>query len=186
MDLIFKAINFAARAHAGQTRKKTAPDLPYIVHPVGVAILLAQTRADEKTIAAGLLHDVVEDCNVSKEEIEKEFGADVARMVNDVTEQDKKAPWSVRKAETISHIKNMRRDSLLIKAADSTHNLTEMLRAAQCYGTGIFDGLKAPLPKQIEMFKKLYEALEEKWPENPLLPQVKDLVDKLEKIEKGL
>lgn len=184
MDIIFKAINFAAKAHERQKRK-TDPNLPYIVHPAGVAVILSQIGANEETIAAGALHDVIEDCGVSKQTLEKEFGADVTRMVNDVTEQKPDDSWHERKKDAIEHIKKMKHDSLLVKAADITHNLSSLMAAIDREGLAVFKRFNAPLPDQVEMNKKRYEALEKAWKENPLLPQLKELVDKLVAIEKG-
>jgi (p)ppGpp synthase/HD superfamily hydrolase len=185
VDIAFKAINFAARAHERQKRK-TDPDLPYIVHPAGVAVILTKVGANDETIAAGALHDVIEDCGVSKQKLEKEFGADVARMVNDITEQNPDDSWHERKKEAIEHIKEMKHDSLLVKAADINHNLSSLMAAIDREGLTVLNRFNAPLPDQVEMNKKRYEALEKAWKENPLLPQLKELVDKLTAIEKGL
>ncbi|WP_035801072.1 RelA/SpoT family protein [Butyrivibrio sp. FCS014] len=82
ITLIEKAYNQAYEAHEGQTRKSGEP---YIIHPLCVSIILADLEMDKETIAAGLLHDVVEDTICTKEEIEKWFGADVALLVDGVT-----------------------------------------------------------------------------------------------------
>ena len=82
ITLIDKAYHTAAEAHKEQQRKSGEP---YIIHPLCVAIILADLEMDKETIAAGLLHDVVEDTILTKEEIEKEFGADVALLVDGVT-----------------------------------------------------------------------------------------------------
>lgn len=68
---IDRALRFAVQAHGSQTRKGTA--VPYITHPVGVALLLARTGASDDVIAAGLLHDTAEDCGVTLEELAKEL-----------------------------------------------------------------------------------------------------------------
>ena len=82
ISLIEKAFNTAAEAHKDQRRKSGEP---YIIHPLCVAIILADLELDKETIAAGLLHDVVEDTILTKEEIEAEFGEDVALLVDGVT-----------------------------------------------------------------------------------------------------
>ncbi|MBE5825621.1 MAG: bifunctional (p)ppGpp synthetase/guanosine-3',5'-bis(diphosphate) 3'-pyrophosphohydrolase [Butyrivibrio sp.] len=82
ITLIEKAYNQAYEAHEGQLRKSGEP---YIIHPLCVSIILADLEMDKETIAAGLLHDVVEDTICTKEEIEKSFGADVALLVDGVT-----------------------------------------------------------------------------------------------------
>ena len=88
MNKILHAIHFATNAHKGQTRKGK-PDVSYITHPLAVGILLAKAGALEDVIIAGILHDTIEDTEVTKKEIENTFGNRVAEMVDDVTEQDK-------------------------------------------------------------------------------------------------
>ncbi len=80
--LIEKAFNFAKCAHEGQKRKSGEP---YFVHPFEVARILAETKLDPSTIIAGFLHDVLEDTEVTREEIKKEFGQDVLNIVEGVT-----------------------------------------------------------------------------------------------------
>ena len=82
ISMIEKAYKTADEAHHGQVRKSGEP---YIIHPLYVAIILADLELDKQTICAGILHDVVEDTILTKEEIEKEFGSDVALLVDGVT-----------------------------------------------------------------------------------------------------
>lgn len=77
-----KAEVFAAKAHKGQLR---ASGEPYLHHPLSVAYMLAEWGSDFTTVLAGLLHDVIEDAGVSKEELEKRFGKDVAFIVDALT-----------------------------------------------------------------------------------------------------
>ncbi len=80
--LIEEAYTFALNAHEGQSRKTGEP---YIVHPIDAAMTVADLNLDGAAIAAALLHDVVEDCGVTNDEIGERFGADVARLVEGVT-----------------------------------------------------------------------------------------------------
>ena len=124
-DLLEKAYWFAVKAHQGQ--KRFSGEL-YITHPLGVANILAELELDLDTIAAGLLHDVVEDTEVTLEEIEAEFGADIAQLVDGVTKLSKLEFKSKeeRQAENLRKMfVAMARDIrvLLIKLADRTHNM---------------------------------------------------------------
>ncbi len=82
VTMIEKAYRLATEAHGDQCRKSGEP---YIIHPLWVGIILADLEMDKETIAAGLLHDVVEDTEVTKEEIAEEFGEEVALLVDGVT-----------------------------------------------------------------------------------------------------
>ena len=81
-ELIRDAYEFADRSHEGQLRKSGEP---YIAHPLEIALYLADLRLDEQTIAASLLHDVVEDCGVSLDELSGRFGPEIAKLVDGVT-----------------------------------------------------------------------------------------------------
>src|SRR5579884_1347241 len=81
-ELITHAFRYAAAAHEGQQRQSGEP---FIMHPVGVAKICAQLRLDEQTLAAALLHDVVEDTETDLEDVRAEFGGEIARLVDGVT-----------------------------------------------------------------------------------------------------
>ncbi len=124
--LVEKAYHFAEKAHEGQMRKSGEP---YFTHPLTVAGILAKLMLDAPTIAAGLLHDTVEDCeNVTLEVIEQEFGQEVALLVDGVTKLERLDFSSrvERQAESIRKmILAMSKDIrvVLIKLADRTHNM---------------------------------------------------------------
>ncbi len=135
ISLIRKAYRIASDAHKGQARKSGEP---YIIHPLCVAIILADLELDKETIVAGLLHDVVEDTIMTDEEIKEEFGQDVALLVDGVTKleklnfhgeqgnQDKDAEKLERQAENLRKMfLAMARDIrvILIKLADRLHNM---------------------------------------------------------------
>jgi (p)ppGpp synthase/HD superfamily hydrolase len=127
-----RAIRAALAAHAGQTRKGDE-DMPYAVHPLHVALLLARLGMPARVVQAALLHDVVEDCaGWSVARVGHEFGADVARIVGELTE-DKSKSWEERKRTQVEHVPALSPDALSVKAADKLHNLRTLagdLRAA--------------------------------------------------------
>lgn len=94
--LLRRAYAYAAEKHEGQTRRSGEP---YIIHPLAVAIILAELEMDDATLVAGLLHDVVEDCGVSHEQLAAEFGDEIANMVDGVTKL-KLADFESRTEET--------------------------------------------------------------------------------------
>ncbi|WP_328805765.1 RelA/SpoT family protein [Sabulicella rubraurantiaca] len=124
-DLIARAGRFAAEAHAPQARQNGEP---YIIHPVAVAEILAGYRLDSATIATALLHDVVEDTPHGLPEIEKRFGAEVARLVDGVTKLSRIEVQSERtkQAENLRKLLLALSEDLrvlLVKLADRLHNM---------------------------------------------------------------
>ncbi len=134
-SMIEKAYKIADEAHHDQVRKSGEP---YIIHPLYVSIILADLELDKETICAGILHDVVEDTILTKEEIEKEFGPDVALLVDGVTKlkhfqlNGTDSPTNQDKEKLEIQAENLRKMFLamakdirviLIKLADRLHNM---------------------------------------------------------------
>src|ERR1700692_4902407 len=124
-DLIQRAYDYSFKMHAGQTRKSGQP---YIVHPVSVAGIIADLRLDAASVCAGLLHDVVEDTLATTEDLTKEFGPEVAELVDGVTKLSKINFTSKedREAENFRKmVVAMARDIrvLLIKLCDRLDNM---------------------------------------------------------------
>jgi (p)ppGpp synthase/HD superfamily hydrolase len=123
---IAKALDFAARKHTGQRRKGLAEE-PYINHLAEVALLLAEATEGKDTdlVVAGLLHDCIEDQGVRKEDLEKMFGADVASLVQEVTD-DKSLPKQERKQLQVTQTPHKSARAKLLKLADKISNLRSM------------------------------------------------------------
>ena len=128
--LVIAAYEFASRAHQGQVRKTGEP---YLEHPLNTAMILAEFHLDSETLAAALLHDVPEDCGVSLDEIEANFGLQVVKLVDGVTKLNRLTSRA-RTRETKSKVQaeNLRKMLLataedlrvvLIKLADRLHNM---------------------------------------------------------------
>lgn len=124
-DVLRRAYEFAERAHAG-SRRYTGD--PFITHPLAVAQILTELRSDTPTLAAALLHDVVEDCDVSLSELEDLFGHEVASLVDGVTKL-KGIDFTSRREQQASSFRRMfvamARDIrvVIIKLADRVHNM---------------------------------------------------------------
>ncbi|MBU8848285.1 MAG: bifunctional (p)ppGpp synthetase/guanosine-3',5'-bis(diphosphate) 3'-pyrophosphohydrolase [Desulfobacterales bacterium] len=124
-DIIDRAYIYSARVHEGQTRLSGEP---YLSHPLEVADILADMRLDVESIAAALLHDVIEDTPATKEDIEKMFGSDVAHIVSGVTKLSA-LPFPTKIAQQAESLRKMilaMADDIrvvLIKLADRIHNM---------------------------------------------------------------
>jgi GTP pyrophosphokinase len=137
-ELVGQAYRYADECHIGQMRKSGEP---YIAHPLETALFLAELRLDTHTIVAALLHDVVEDCGVSLEEITQRFGPEVSKLVDGVTKltrmDDKLQPPAEDIANSMDDAESLHAESLrkmlvsmaedirvvLIKLADRLHNM---------------------------------------------------------------
>ena len=125
IETVNKAYNFALEAHQNQKREE---GVPYIIHPVAVAKILTELKLDSATITTGLLHDTIEDTKVTYESVKKEFGEEVANLVDGVT----KISALENRASSDSKAENFRKlilatskdiRVLLVKIADRLHNM---------------------------------------------------------------
>ncbi len=125
VNLCYKAFRFAEKAHEGQMRRSGEP---YITHPVAAAMTLAEMRLDYQTIMATLLHDVIEDTNITKEDIKNQFGQDVSELVDGVSKltQIKFESRAEAQAENfrkmvLAMVRDLR--VIIVKLADRLHNM---------------------------------------------------------------
>ncbi|MBE6156240.1 MAG: bifunctional (p)ppGpp synthetase/guanosine-3',5'-bis(diphosphate) 3'-pyrophosphohydrolase [Firmicutes bacterium] len=125
IEKVRQAYKFAELMHDNQKRESGEP---YIIHPISVALILAEMHADIDTICAGLLHDVLEDSETTKKDLEREFGNDVANLVDGVTKL-KRMNFSSKEAQNLANtrkiITSISEDVriIIIKLADRLHNM---------------------------------------------------------------
>ena len=128
VDLVRRAYRFADQAHLGQWRKSGEP---YITHPIAVAGQCAEWKLDAQALSAALLHDAMEDCGVTKEDLVEQFGPQVAHLVDGLTKLDK-VQFTTREENQAESFRKMllamAKDIrvILIKLADRTHNMRTM------------------------------------------------------------
>lgn len=167
-DLVSRALSFATEAHTSveQIRKYTGE--PYINHPIEVmGIVKTAAHHNDVMLAAALLHDTIEDTPVTREDVEREFGAEVAQMVWDLTDQCHEGNRAARKAAEAARLGTISPDAQTVKLADIISNtasivahdpgfameyLREVLRALEAMTQGDA-GLHARAMAQIEEAK---------------------------------
>jgi len=129
LKLLLKALAFAAHKHRGQRRKDVEAS-PYINHPISLADILCNEAhiTDINVICGALLHDTVEDTETTEAELVREFGAAIAGIVMDVTD-DKTLVKAERKEQQVEHAAHIRDESKLVKLADKISNLRDVAQA---------------------------------------------------------
>jgi (p)ppGpp synthase/HD superfamily hydrolase len=178
-----RALALAARAHRTQVRKGS--DVPYVQHPVHVAVILLKHGFAEEVAIAGLLHDVVEDCGVAISEIQNAFGDRVAELVAGVTETKVDAgstaerPWRVRKEEQLAHLAHASAEGAALKAADSLHNTETTLRDLEANGLAAWSRFKAPAVDQIWYYGAVARLVRERLADHALARELQSAVDRL-------
>ncbi len=159
-SIIERALHAAIAAHEGQSRKGDSAS-PYITHPMHVALMLARFGLDDDVVAAGLLHDVIEDCDGwSVERVQAEFGPHVAGIVAQLTE-DKARSWAERKSAGIEKVPHMSPEAASVKACDKLHNLHSLvnqLRAADD-PEQVWAKFNGGRERTLSMSRELVEAL---------------------------
>jgi hypothetical protein len=124
-----EALEFARKAHEGQIRKGT--DLPYLTHPIAVSSLVLEYGGAEDQAIAALLHDTIEDCGVTPEELRDRFGEAVSRMVVEcvAARVRHEGDWKQREANYLQHLREkVSEEALLVSACDKLHTATAIVR----------------------------------------------------------
>ena len=184
---IQKAIKRASVLHLGQTRK--GDGTPYILHPYSVAFILSHYTEDEDLVVAGLLHDVLEDVDgYEREDLQKEFGERVARMVSDVTEdvslkkeKGEKESWIERKTKYLEHLSTVSSDSAMLSCADKIHNLSSMIEGYREQGDKLFKKFNAPKEKRLWYYEEVLKIVKGK-ADSKIVDEFEALYNKAKKL----
>lgn len=155
--MIDLAIEVAVRAHQNQVRKGT--DIPYITHPLAVGMLLAKAGCPDEVIAAGILHDTIEDTSMTLDPIRERFGEQVATIVKGASEPDKSLPWEDRKRHTIEFLKTASLEVRLVACADKLHNIRTIAAEYETIGDHIWERFKRGRADQEGYYRGLVESL---------------------------
>ncbi|MEA3376071.1 MAG: HD domain-containing protein [Chloroflexota bacterium] len=178
-----EALQLAAVAHHQQMRK--GGELPYIVHPVHVSVILLRHGFAMEVAIAGLLHDVVEDQGYDLTEIERQFGPRVAEMVGALTERKRdaggeKRPWEVRKREALEQIRGASKETVAVKAADTLHNAYSSVQDLRQQGSQIWRYFNRGPQSQLDYYRQVLHLTEKRLGDHPLTAELADALSKLE------
>ena len=164
-ELLDRAIIFAVKAHAGTERR--GKGFPYIVHPMEAMEIVATITPDQELLAAAALHDVVEDTEISADEIRREFGDRIAALVvaeSDVFEEgvSEEDSWHARKQAAMDRLAAAPRDAKIVAMGDKLSNMRAIARDYAVKGDELWKIFHAKDPKDHEWhYRGLAAALEE-------------------------
>ncbi len=153
---IEEAIEVAAEAHQGQYRKGT--NTPYITHPYAVGLILMETGCAEAVIIAGILHDTVEDTDLTLEFIREHFGDAIANIVDGCSE-DKALRWRARKTERIEALRTASPEICIVTCADKLHNLRTIISEYDLIGDAVWDRFHGGVEDQAWYYRSILGAI---------------------------
>jgi len=176
-----RALIMASRAHQNQRRK--GADVPYVQHPVHVAILLLKHGFEEPVVIAGLLHDVVEDTDVTPGEIREQFGDRVASLVDAVSERKSddrgSRPWRERKDEQLAKLDKCPLEVVALKAADLLHNVRTTLRDVKEHGDVTWTRFNAPKSEQLWLQGAILQRVRARLGDHALARELEEAIAEL-------
>lgn len=175
-----KARRYATKAHEGQYRKGT--NIPYIIHPIGVADILISHGCTNKLVIAALLHDTIEDTSITYDDLKREFGLYVAEIVGQLSEPDKSLSWKERKAHTVQRLKEVAPDVCLVSCADKLDNIRAIKRDLSESGDSLWKRFNATKEEQEGYYRSLASAFKERAPSGILKEIVSEFADTVDEV----
>ena len=177
-DLVERATFVAVVAHKDQVRKSDGS--PYIVHPLMVARIVASYNFPNEVVAAALVHDVLEDSNITENELCNLLNEEVVAIVTAVSE-DKSLPWKDRKQQYIDAVSMSNEYTKAVSVADKIHNAQSLIAAHRAFGPSVWEKFNQGRDMKVWFERTLCDQLQKNW-EHPLLEEYATLVIELEKL----
>lgn len=183
MELISEAVSFAAKVHNGMYRKQSK--IPYIMHPLEAAVIVSTMTDDQHIISAAVLHDVVEDTNVTIGEIEEKFGKRVALLVASETEDKREhlspqETWRIRKEESLKVLQNTDDIAvLMVWLGDKLANMRSIYRDWMQFGDDIWQKFNQKDPDQHRWYYTSVADLTQKLKDYPAWQEYETLVERV-------
>ncbi len=182
-ERVFQAIEFATKAHTGQFRKGTK--VPYIVHPLGVAKILIEAGCSEDVAVAGILHDTVEDSSTKIDDIRRDFGEEVTRLVEGASEPNKSDTWENRKQHTIDILETAPMDAVYVSLADKLANIRDIRADYEKLGDDVFLRFNRPKEKQEWYYRAMADLFSKRIVDEPFLSLMLELRFEIVKVFQG-
>lgn len=175
---INQAVEKATRLHDGQKRRDG--ELAYIIHPLSVALIISEYTQDEDVIIAAIMHDTIEDTPYVFAELERDFGERVANIVHGVTEEHlhngHQLSWKEKKEATHKVLETASEESMLVRAADSIHNLYSLLETYEVQGDELLKRFHASIEEKLEHERKKLEIITRRL-QNPVVEAYKEIYE---------
>jgi len=178
-ELVEKAAQIAITAHAGQFRKG-GDSVLYATHPVAVALMLARHGFSDVVLAAALVHDVLEDTDLSEAQLREELGEEVFAVVKAVSE-NKSLPWEERKRQYIESVRRGSEEVKAVSVADKIHNLESLKRVHAKLGEGTWSRFTLGKDKQVWFAHEMLSMFRDTW-QHPLVDEYETLIRQLEEL----
>lgn len=180
-----KAIRVAARAHDKQGQYRKGSDTPYIIHPFGVMLVASQVTDDEDTLIACLLHDVIEDVDpviYSREDMQKDFGDRVVRIVMDVSKDESLHDWHESANAYLQHLEHTASDAaVVVSTSDKIHNVTAVITDYKVMGEGLWQIFSTKsADDQMWYYRSILAIVKKRGVDPVLSSQLEALIDELD------
>jgi (p)ppGpp synthase/HD superfamily hydrolase len=178
-SLLERALRIAVVAHHGDIRK--VEGIPYILHPVAVALRLQKYGFSDEVVAAALVHDVLEDTDYPPQELRKELGLKVYTIVVAVT-NDSRLSWDEKKKKYIETVRRGPEGAKAVALADKIHNLESTLIAYEKVGEKMWDKFNSSKDKKLQFELNVLSMLRETW-DHPMILEYERLLAKVKKLK---
>lgn len=179
-ELLNDAIAYATAMHRSGLRKGT--NMPYIVHPLEVMHILEVMTGDKHLMAAGVLHDVVEDTSATLEDVYARFGDDIGALVEGHTEKHKEDPWEKRKEEALAHLAKADAREQKLVLADKLANMRAIARDYAKYGEDLWQRFKRGKNVQSWYYHAAVKAMSDLEFDTEAKPFYKEFEDKVNQV----
>lgn len=174
LTLLDRAARIMALAHGSQVRKTDGS--PYVAHPAVVGLILAQAGFPEAVVAAGLVHDVLDDASYDRAALAAELGEEVAGIVAEVSEGASDAStWEQRKLDYVRAITNGSAAAKAVSVCDKIHNLQSILHGYAQQGPALWGKFNRGREQQLWLFEQLLAAYRHRW-NHPLVEEYAELL----------